>query len=83
MNSLSKLSLYFLEEGVRVRINARSSCLNGREGDSRLGNEVERREEQSKAVVTWKFSVKLSGLQRATQYTGKLGLVVRWLEDKR
>ena len=40
----------------------------------RLGNEIERREEQSKAFVTWKVPVKLSGLQRAIEYNGKLGL---------
>ena len=34
----------------------------------RLGNEIERREEQSKAFVTWKVPVKLSGLQRAIEY---------------
>ena len=48
----------------------------------RLGNEIERREEQSKAFVTWKVPVKLSGLQRAIEYNGKLGLVLKWLEGK-
>ena len=52
----------------------------------RLGNEIERREEQSKAFVTWrvgvKIPVKLSGLQRAIEYNGKLGLVLKWLEGK-
>ena len=48
----------------------------------RLGNECERREEQSKAFVTWKVPVKLTGLQRAIEYNGKLGLVLKWLEGK-
>ena len=43
----------------------------------RLGNEYTRREEQSKAFVTWKVPVKLSSLQRAihVEYNGELGLV--------
>ena len=52
----------------------------------RLGNEIERREEQSKAFVTWrvgvKIPVKLSGLQRAIEYNGKHGVVLKWLEGK-
>ena len=52
----------------------------------RLGNEVECRDEQSKAFGTWrveqKVPVKLSGLQRAIEYNGKLGLVLKWLEGK-
>ena len=52
----------------------------------RLGNEIERKEEQSKAFVTWKVCykvpVKLSGLHRAIEYNGKLGLVLKWLEGK-
>ena len=51
----------------------------------RLGNEVERREEQSKAFhgsLTWKVHVRLYGLQRAIEHNGKLGLVLKWLEGK-
>ena len=48
----------------------------------RLGNECERREEQSKAFVTWKIPVRLYGLQRAIEHNGKLGLVLKWLEGK-
>ena len=48
----------------------------------RLENECERREEQSKAFVTWKIPARLYGLQRAIEHNGKLGLVLKWLEGK-